>query len=96
MDGARCLYVLRHAKSSWDDPSLPDHDRPLAPRGLRAVKLLSSYVESNRIEPDLVLCSNARRTLETLEGVRPQGRTLIEADLYRARQYGLRSVRPWM
>jgi phosphohistidine phosphatase len=65
------LFLLRHAKSSWDDPSLDDHDRPLAPRGRRASALIAEHMDRNRIEPAFVLCSSARRTRETLELVRP-------------------------
>jgi phosphohistidine phosphatase len=84
MTSARYLYVLRHAKSSWDDPAQRDHDRPLAPRGRRAAKLLSEYVEHSAIRPELVLCSTARRTQETLAGVNPRGEALIEPELYTA------------
>jgi phosphohistidine phosphatase len=84
MSETRRLYVLRHAKSSWDDPTTPDHDRPLAPRGRRAVKLLSRYIDENGIRPDLVLCSTARRALETLQGVSPGGETMIEPAIYAA------------
>ena len=80
----RRLYVLRHAKSSWDDPTQRDEDRQLAPRGKRAVKLLAEYVERNGIRPELVLCSPARRTLETLSGVSPTGDAMIEPELYTA------------
>ena len=65
----RRLYLLRHAKSSWDDPDVEDHDRPLAPRGRKATKLLARHLRSQRIVPDLVLCSTARRARETLEGI---------------------------
>ncbi len=78
------LYVLRHAKSSWEDPGLADHERPLAPRGHRAVQALAEHLERNGIRPDLVLCSTSRRTLETLEGVSPTGERLIEPELYGA------------
>ena len=79
------VYVLRHAKSSWDDPRLRDHERPLAPRGLRATKVLREHLRSEGIEPALVLCSSARRALDTLEGVNPaSGRRLIEPELYGA------------
>jgi phosphohistidine phosphatase len=61
------LYLLRHAKSSWKDRSLADRDRPLAGRGKRAAKDMSRHVEAEGIKPDLVLCSPARRTRETLE-----------------------------
>jgi phosphohistidine phosphatase len=80
----RQLFVLRHAKSSWDDPGLDDHDRPLAPRGQRAVKLLHDYIRTHGIEPSLVLCSTSRRTQETLAGVAPSGDHLIERELYGA------------
>ena len=78
------LFVLRHAKSSWEDPGLDDHDRPLAPRGRRAVKLLGQHIHDSGITPDLVLCSSSRRTLETLESVAPGGEVLIEPELYAA------------
>ena len=80
----RRLYVLRHAKSSWDDPGERDHDRPLAPRGRRAVKLLARYVAENQIRPDLILCSTARRAIETLDGVDPPGQRVIDGALYGA------------
>jgi phosphohistidine phosphatase len=78
------LFVLRHAKSSWDDPGLDDHERPLAPRGRRAVKVLGEHLRRDGIRPALVLCSSSRRTRETLEGVSPGGKTLIEPELYDA------------
>lgn len=84
MSETRLLYVLRHAKSSWDDPAERDHDRPLSPRGHRAVRLLNRYVQDNEIRPELVLCSTARRAVETLEGVDPPGERVIEAPLYGA------------
>jgi phosphohistidine phosphatase len=81
----RTLYVLRHAKSSWDDPMQSDHDRPLAPRGRRATKLLAQYVSEHAIAPQLVLCSTARRARETLEGIGFQaGQQLLEPELYSA------------
>jgi phosphohistidine phosphatase len=61
------LLLLRHAKSSWDEGSTPDHDRPLAKRGRRAADRIGAYLRSHALRPDLVLCSSARRTRETLE-----------------------------
>jgi phosphohistidine phosphatase len=82
------LYLLRHAKSSWSDPTLPDQERPLAPRGCRDAKRVSAHLVQLGIEPDLVLCSSAQRTRETLELIRPAlGATasvLLEAELYAA------------
>jgi phosphohistidine phosphatase len=84
MSGPKQLFVLRHAKSSWDDPGLDDHERPLAPRGRRAVELLADHVRRQHIEPAQVLCSSARRTRETFDGVAPGGELLIEPELYEA------------
>ena len=65
------LYLLRHAKSSWDDPGLADDDRPLAPRGRRAADRLGRHCKREGIRPALVLCSSATRARDTLERVRP-------------------------
>lgn len=80
----RQLYVLRHAKSSWEDPALEDRERPLTPRGFRTVKALSKHLRASGIAPDQVLCSPARRTRETHEGVDPPGELLVEEALYEA------------
>ena len=80
------LYLLRHAKSSWDDPGLADHDRPLAERGLRNAAVLSEHLRAAQILPELVLCSTAQRARETLAAVLPafDGETeiLVERGLY--------------
>lgn len=81
---ARQLFVLRHAKSSWSDPGLDDRDRPLAPRGRKAVKLLADHIRANEIRPEQVLVSPAKRTLQTLEGVAPDGEVIVEPELYGA------------
>src|SRR5947209_3505389 len=78
------LFVLRHAKSSWDDPGLDDHERPLAPRGRRAVDFLNKHLRATGACPEQVLCSSARRTRETVAGADPTGERLIEQDLYSA------------
>jgi phosphohistidine phosphatase len=65
----RLLHVLRHAKSSWEDESIADHDRPLAPRGEHAVALLADWVKAHDIRPELVVCSTAARTRATLAGL---------------------------
>jgi phosphohistidine phosphatase len=78
------LFVLRHAKSSWDDPSLADDERPLAPRGQKATKLLAQHVRAHHIEPEQVLCSPAVRTRQTFDGVAPGGELIVEPELYAA------------
>jgi phosphohistidine phosphatase len=84
----RRLLLLRHAKSSWDDPALGDHERPLAKRGRRATKAIARYLRSQDVRPELVLCSSARRTQETLERIRdalPNDIEVgVERDLYLA------------
>ncbi len=62
--------LVRHAKSSWDDPTLADHDRPLAPRGRNALPRLREHIAASGWQPQVVLCSTARRTVETLAGIR--------------------------
>ena len=79
------LYLLRHAKSSWDDASLDDHDRPLAPRGRKASKAIGRYLRDHDIEPELVLCSSAKRARQTLARLGPAGvDARIEPELYGA------------
>jgi phosphohistidine phosphatase len=82
------LLLLRHAKSSWEDSGLADHERPLARRGRRAAKLMAEHLSRERPPPQLVLCSSARRTRETLERVVPglghQVAVRIEPALYAA------------
>lgn len=60
------LLLLRHAKSDWKDKRLGDFDRPLAARGRRAAPLMGRWLAAEGLEPDLVLCSTARRAEETV------------------------------
>jgi phosphohistidine phosphatase len=83
----KCVYLLRHAKSSWKDSGLPDHDRPLARRGRRAAKAIARHLREQGIEPELVLCSTARRARETLVRIEPVLGTPVvryERELYGA------------
>lgn len=63
------LFLLRHAKSSWEDSGFADFDRPLAPRGRRACLLLARYMQEAALSFDLVLCSGAERARETWERI---------------------------
>jgi phosphohistidine phosphatase len=63
------LYLLRHAKSSWDDPALDDHDRPLSARGRNAAKKMSRHLRDAGVEPALVLCSSSVRTRQTFDRI---------------------------
>ena len=60
------LMLLRHAKSSWDDPSQPDFDRPLNRRGRKAAPEMARHMVDRGFVPELILCSTAQRTRETL------------------------------
>lgn len=59
------LVICRHAKSAWDDPFLSDHQRPLAPRGLRDAPDMAKRLKKRGIYPDAILTSDARRALQT-------------------------------
>ena len=65
------LILTRHAKSSWDDPATPDHDRPLNDRGKAAAAELGVWLASRGYGPDEVLCSDALRTRKTWSGLAP-------------------------
>ncbi len=82
----RRLWLLRHAKSSWDDPGVDDHDRPLSDRGRRAGAAMASHCDRTGVRPELVLCSSAVRARETLAAVLPglgsALRVSVEDELY--------------
>jgi phosphohistidine phosphatase len=63
------LYLLRHAKSSWELAGELDYERGLTERGAEDCALIAEWIRSQEIAPELVLCSGARRARETLEGV---------------------------
>lgn len=63
------LLVLRHAKSSWDNPSLDDHERPLAPRGKRDARRMGQWIQQEGMMPSLTVCSTATRARATFKRV---------------------------
>ena len=65
----KTLYVIRHAKSSWDLPGLPDFDRPLNERGKRDAPRMGKRLKEKRIVPDLMLSSPAKRALSTCKRI---------------------------
>ena len=65
------LILTRHAKSAWDDPLTPDHDRPLNERGKAAAADLGQWLASRGYVPEKVLCSDAVRTRQTWSGIAP-------------------------
>lgn len=65
------LYLLRHAKSDWDNKDLDDFDRPLSERGLDAAPRIGAYMRAHGYLPRLIKCSSAQRTRETLDLIVP-------------------------
>ncbi len=86
------LIITRHAKSSWANPELDDHDRPLNKRGKRNAGELGDWLKRNALEPDTVLCSSARRARETVAGVLGERREDPIPALYNAGPHKLLAV----
>jgi len=83
------LSLLRHAKSSWSEPELDDHERPLAKRGIKDAPRIGRFMAAEKLLPDLVLCSGAVRTRATLTLVlaelpNTQAEIFFEDELYLA------------
>jgi phosphohistidine phosphatase len=69
MNEVKTLWVIRHAKSSWDQPMLTDHARPLNDRGKRDAIALGKFLSSQDVLPDLWLISDSKRTRKTFERI---------------------------
>ena len=82
------LFLLRHAKSSWDNTALGDFDRPLSKRGISNAIQLSEYIQKHSISFDLVLSSPSERTQSTLDLVLnsfdPIPKTSLKESIYHA------------
>ena len=63
----KTLFLLRHAKSSWKDNTLPDLERPLNARGRKAAQLMSNFLKQEKVIPDLILSSCAVRARDTID-----------------------------
>ena len=78
---------MRHAKSSWKETGVTDHDRPLNKRGLRDAPRIADAIHDRGWTPDLILVSSSKRTLQTLSGMsnRFQGlQSEIRTEIYHA------------
>ena len=75
------VILLRHAKSSWKDPSLDDHDRPLNRRGKAAAPVIGAWLAERGYGPDTVLCSSSLRTRQTVQRLRKTMPDLPEATI---------------
>jgi phosphohistidine phosphatase len=78
------LILMRHAKSDWGGLALPDHDRPLNPRGALDAPAIGAWLQAHGHVPDQVLCSTATRTRETLSGLGFDAPTTFLPALYHA------------
>ena len=65
MEKTKTIYVVRHAKSSWDNLALSDHDRPLLPVGIKKTNRIIQYLRSKKILPELFISSSAVRAFKT-------------------------------
>jgi phosphohistidine phosphatase len=63
----RSLILIRHTKSNWTDLSLPDFDRPIKKDRIEDAKNMAAQLKSLDVEPDLIICSPAKRTRQTAE-----------------------------
>ena len=84
----KTLLVLRHAKSSWDDSSLDDHERPLNARGERDAPRMGRLVRKKRLSVELIISSDALRAQMTAQAMADaasyRGQILLDARLYHA------------
>ena len=81
------LTIIRHAKSSWENPELDDLVRPLNERGRQSIKIIGNYLREHKIKPDLVITSPATRALQTAIGISeilnyPKESLNIKQDIY--------------
>lgn len=63
----KTLFLLRHAKSSWDNANQADFERPLNKRGREAAPLIGRFIRQNEVKPDVIISSTATRARETTE-----------------------------
>jgi phosphohistidine phosphatase len=95
----KTVYLLRHAKSDWGDPEVKDHDRPLNERGREAAPRIGAYIKSKRYKPEAILCSTARRTVETCDLIKEalgDATVRYEETLYLAEQRHLIERLKWL
>jgi phosphohistidine phosphatase len=90
----KTVLLLRHAKSAWDDAGRADHDRPLNRRGERAAEAMAEHIAEKSPHPDLILCSTAARSRQTLAPlvhrlIVPAPPILLEKGLYLASEAAL-------
>lgn len=85
----RHLILMRHAKSSWGDPLLSDHARPLNGRGRNSATALGDWLRHEGYMPDEVLCSSSVRTRETLDRLKIEAPAQFLDSLYHASPHSM-------
>ncbi|SPF77793.1 SixA phosphatase family protein [Pseudoprimorskyibacter insulae] len=78
------LIAMRHAKSDWSAETGSDHARPLNDRGVKSAKAMGDWLRAHGYLPDLVLCSTATRTRQTLDFLALEAPVQFEDSLYHA------------
>ncbi|MGF1681772.1 histidine phosphatase family protein [Photobacterium minamisatsumaniensis] len=82
----KLLFLVRHAKSSWDDPMLDDHERPLNHRGLKNAPKMAHQLNAWQMAPQLIITSSALRASETAyllaKGLESQPKLESRTELY--------------
>ena len=95
----RDLHLIRHAKSSWDEPNLADHERPLNARGLRAAPLMGRAMAARLQHPPTFFVSTARRARETYRGLSEGWATLNQSHISEERAlytFSWDELRDWL
>ncbi|NCC74065.1 MAG: hypothetical protein EOM06_11770 [Sphingobacteriia bacterium] len=90
----KTIYILRHAKSSWEFPFLSDEERPLIDKGIKRTRLISKYLTEKKIRIDLILSSHAVRAYDTAKIVAaalgyPIGKIQISKTIYHSNEENL-------
>jgi phosphohistidine phosphatase len=85
----KTLYLVRHAKSSWENFSLSDHDRPLSQSGIKKTKRIIDFLREKQVLPDLLKSSSAKRALDTAKLIAhgigyPESKIEVDKNLYHA------------
>ncbi|MBN1766145.1 MAG: histidine phosphatase family protein [Sedimentisphaerales bacterium] len=84
----KTLLLMRHAKSSWKDQSLSDHERPLNKRGKRDAPRMGELIKQKHLVPDMIISSTAVRARKTAEKVAQAcgytGEVVLRQELYHA------------
>lgn len=96
----KTIYLFRHAKSDWADGGLKDHERPLSERGKKAAPQMAAYIKAKKYKPDIILCSTARRTVETFDALKEalgdDVNVRFEDGIYLAEPHKLRERLTWL